>query len=354
LLERFVERSRELTGARYGAMSVLGNEGRISEFITSGISAQERALLGDPPTGHGLLGVIIREGRALRLEDLTRHPQSVGFPEHHPEMHSLLGVPVISRGRTIGNLYLTEKEDAPSFTEADEEMVRTFAAYAAVAVETSRLLEELRLLAVLRERERIGMDLHDGIIQSIYAVGLGLEAASEDVEADPASVKRAIDTAITQLDATIRDVRNYIFELRPEKLTFDLSDSIAALVQEFKENSRINVETRIAPALPPVPESQRSAVYHITREALVNVRKHAGASTVRLALHAEPAGLHLSIEDDGAGFDPALVGDGHHGVRNMTARAEAAGGRLSVRSEAGRGSRIDVEIPIGTSEGVMP
>ena len=139
-------------------MSVLRADGSIEEFITAGLSEEERARIGDPPVGRGLLGVIINEG-ALRLEEMSTDPRAVGFPPHHPPMRSLLGVPVVVRTEVVGNLYLADKNTAPGFTDSDEQMVRAFAAHAALAIETSRLQEELRLLAVLRERERIGMDL---------------------------------------------------------------------------------------------------------------------------------------------------------------------------------------------------
>jgi signal transduction histidine kinase len=346
LLERFVERSREIVGAAYGAMSVLAPDGQIAQFITSGISAEDRARIGDPPVGRGLLGVIMSEGKALRLADMSQHPQSVGFPPHHPPMTSLLGVPVVSRGRTIGNLYLTDKIEKQAFTEADEEMVRTFAAHAAIAIETSRLLDEGRLLAVLRERERIGMDLHDGTIQSIYAVSLGLESAIEDAGASPDAVA-AMNAAIEQLNDVIRDVRSYIFELRPAKLSYDLSESLVSMIDEFRDNSQVAVHVDIAPALPPLDEDQRAAVFHITREALVNARKHAQASKVAVALRARAGSLALSIEDDGQGFDPsAAVADHHEGTRNMATRARVVGGNFSIKSAPGSGTRIEVELPL--------
>ena len=354
LLQRFVERSREITGARYGAMSVLRPDGQIAQFITSGISGEERARIGDPPVGRGLLGVIISEGRALRLVEIDRDPRSVGFPPHHPPMTSLLGVPVISRGRTIGNLYLTDKIDAEEFTEADEEMVRTFAAHAAIAIETSRLLDEGRLLAVLRERERIGMDLHDGTIQSIYAVSLGLESAIEDLERSPEVATTAMNAAIDQLNAVIRDVRNYIFELRPAKLTYDLSESLSSMIQEFRDNSQVAVDVDIASALPSLDEDQRAAVFHITREALVNARKHAHASNIGVRLRAEVNSLALTIEDDGHGFDAsAELPDIHEGVRNMATRARVVGGRFTIHSAPGGGTRIDVELPLD-GRGALP
>jgi signal transduction histidine kinase len=354
LLQRFVERSREITGARYGAMSVLGDDGKIAEFITSGLTGEERARIGDPPVGRGLLGVIMREGRALRLADMAADPRAGGFPPHHPPMRSLLGVPVISRGATIGNLYLTDRADAADFTDSDEEMVRTFAAHAAVAIETSRLNDELRLLAVLRERERIGMDLHDGIIQSIYAVALALEGALEDFDQDTPAARQSVDDAIDRLNAVIRDVRSYIFELRPAKLSYDLSESIQRMVSDFQANTpSLAVTTDIAPALPELSEEQRAALFHIAQEALVNVRKHARARSVSVGLRAGVNALQLTICDDGRGFEvDGDRPDHHRGLRNMASRASAAGAAFRVQSDDGAGTTVEVELPIVARETV--
>ncbi len=121
VLQLIVDRARNLVGAQYGALSIVREGGGIEAFLVSGITPEQRALLGPPPVGHGLLGVVLTEGEPLRLEDLAQDPRSVGFPPHHPPMHSLLAVPVQSHGRVLGNLYLTEKETSSSFDSDDEE-----------------------------------------------------------------------------------------------------------------------------------------------------------------------------------------------------------------------------------------
>ena len=354
LLLRFVEISRQLTGARYGALSVVDADGKILEFITSGLTDEERARIGAPPVGKGLLGAIIK-GDALRLDDMAKDPRSAGFPPHHPPMRSLLGVPVQSRAGKLGNLYLTDKEDAPGFSEADEQMVRTFAAHAALAIETSRLHGEARALAVLRERERIGMDLHDGIIQSIYAVELGLEGVEEDLEADIPAARASLDAAIDQLNAIIRDVRSYIFELRPAKLSYDLSEAILKMMDEFRASTSAQLVPDVAPALPSLRDDQRLALFHIARDALVNAQRHARASRIDVSLHASVSTVRLVVRDDGAGFDvSAERPERHRGLHNMAARTEAAGGLMTIESARGAGTTVRVEFPIHTPEGASP
>jgi len=346
ILQRFVDLSREITGARYGALAVLGPDGSIADFITSGMSAETRALLGDPPRGHGLLGVILEEGETLRLADMSKDPRAAGFPEHHPKMTSLLGVPVQSKGRIIGNLYLTDKESG-SFTRSDEEMVRTFAANAAVAVENSRMQEKMRSLAVLQERERIGMDLHDGIIQSIYAIGLGLEAASEDVEERPESARGGIDRAIEQLTGVIGDVRNYIFRLTPAAAGEDLGSAIAGLVEEFRINSLVEATLDVPEELPALSEEQQEAIYHVAQEALSNARRHAKATSVGVSLQRQDGWLKLRVTDNGEGFEPgAEFAEEHRGVRNMVARAKSTAGEVRIDSEPGRGTIVELRVPV--------
>ena len=351
LLQRFVDISRQLTNARYGALSVVGPDGVIDQFIKSGMSDEERVRIGHLPVGRGLLGVIIHEG-ALRLDDMSADPRSVGFPAHHPPMRSLLGVPVQSRSGTLGNLYLTDKIDAAGFSETDEQMVRTFAAHAALAIETTRLQGEARSLAVLRERERIGMDLHDGIIQSIYAVELGLEGAEEDLEANVPAARKALDAAIDQLNGVIRDVRSYIFELRPAKLSYDLSEAMVRMVEEFRGGTSAQLVADVAPALPPMREHQELALFHIARDALVNAHRHARASRIEVSLHASVSAVRLRVTDDGKGFDPkAERPEQHRGLHNMASRAEDAGARMTIESKPDAGTTVAVEFPIRMEEG---
>jgi GAF domain-containing protein len=164
--------------------------------VTSGVTEEERAKIGHIPYGRGLLGVLLHEGTSLRLADMAKDPRSGGFPPNHPSMKSLLGVPVVSRGRIIGNLYLTDKQQAEAFDELDEEIVRLLVTQAAAAVETSRLRDQLESLARLQERERIAMDLHDGVIQTVYAVALHLEDASDRVSQSPTEVSGVLDQSI--------------------------------------------------------------------------------------------------------------------------------------------------------------
>jgi GAF domain-containing protein/two-component sensor histidine kinase len=522
VLQKVVDLSRQVVQARYGALGVLDEQGRIQEFVTSGISARERRRIGHPPEGKGLLGLIMREGKALRVADISAHPKSAGFPPHHPVMHSLLGLPIVYKGRTIGDLYLADKEGGGEFTQEDQDAVTLFAAQAAVAIEKARLYEEERRrtqewrslfelgeqvaasldlnallrtvveraqellrtesailtllspnrdeltvaasvglrtegmrnlrvpvrpttarfpaedegpviiedyltdprrttppipeileehlvsfiaarfaakgkllgvlhvanrtptrfsehdgrllqafanlaaiavenarlyeqvqsLAVLEERQRIGMDLHDGVIQSIYAVGLNLEECSEEVFNRPREVQARLEKAINDLNQVIKDIRSYIFDLRPHALELaNLTDALSTLVRELRVNSLIEANLVVDGARDlgsRLTEEQATNLFHIAQEALANVQKHARASTVEARLTVRNGVLRLAISDDGVGFAPGWdIDPSHRGLRNMAERAQSLGGHFSVESIPGKGTCVVAEIPIG-------
>jgi len=158
LLQRIVETAAELTSARYAALGVIGKAGQgLERFLTAGVDSETHAAIGDLPRGRGILGVLIREARALRLHDIADDPRSVGFPRHHPPMKTFLGVPIVLRGVAYGNLYLTEKEGGADFSEEDEELTQLLAAQAAVAIENARLYEtSTRWLRQLESLNEIG------------------------------------------------------------------------------------------------------------------------------------------------------------------------------------------------------
>ena len=222
-LKYIVTVAANLGDARYAALGVPDESGEyLAEFITTGLSAEAEARIGHRPRGHGILGIILHEGQSLRLRDLHKHPRSFGFPLNHPPMTSFLGVPITRKDERLGNLYLTDKRGEAEFTDDDQHLIELLAAHAGVAIENARLYARLQHLSVIEERQRIGMDLHDGIIQSIYAVGLKLELLTAQVvdgEYDNAAAQ--LTSAMEALNATIHDIRAYILDLRPRRFQGD-------------------------------------------------------------------------------------------------------------------------------------
>ena len=348
VLQLIVDRVRSLVGAQYAALGIVDERRRIERFITSGISAAKRAELGALPEGHGLLGLIITEGRSLRVPDIGKHPASSGFPPHHPPMRSLLGVPVRIKGRIIGNFYLTDKEGAAEFSDDDQGLIELFALHAGIAIENARLHEAVGRIAVIEERDRIGKDLHDGIIQSMYAVSLSLEDMPELMDEDPAEARARVDRAIESLHDTIRELRGFIFGLRPELVDrTDLVGLLVALTEQLHQNSLVEVGLDLPERLVEPPAHVRGELLQIAREALSNVSRHAGATEATVRLRSSDTNFELEVRDNGRGFDPTTAAlDGHFGLANMRDRATALGGTFVVESAGGAGTHIIVSIPV--------
>ena len=221
-----------------------------------------------------------------------------------------------------------------------------FALHAGIAIDNARLHEQVQRLAVVEERDRIGKDLQDGIIQSIYAIALSLEDVPDLMDEDRDVAVARIDRAIDALNIAIRDIRNFIFGLRPELLDrADVVSGLSTLVDEFRVNTMIDIELNVANLAGDLPIDTRTQLRHIAREALSNAARHSGATHVEVTLHSD-GDASLAVADNGRGFDPAEVGGaGHFGLDNMAARAASVGGALTVNSAPTMGARIIVRIP---------
>ena len=347
VLQLIVDRVRELADAGYAALGIASAEGAIERFITSGISTAERKRIGALPQGRGLLGLIIRKGEAFRIPDIALDPRRHGFPPNHPEMHSFLGVPMTVKGRALGDLYLTNKRGAAEFSVDDQRLVERFAAHAGLAIENARLSERVQALAIVEERDRIGRDLHDGIIQRIYAVTLGLDDVAEIAVEDPQAAGERVENAIDALHVAIREIRTFIYGLRPGlDGPAGIGMALDALAEEARLQTTLEIEVR-APDIAGLSPAVTRELVSIARESLSNAARHASAAKVDIEVSASEGELRLVTSDDGTGFDASAAGQpGHHGMANMRRRAESMGGRLLVESEKGSGTRIIVMLPL--------
>lgn len=521
VLERIVRAACDLAEARYAALIVLDDKGEMRHFITVGMSAEEIQRVGKPPVGRGLIGELMKSEHPIRIANLRNDPRSSGFPPYHPEMTSFLGVPIRHQGTQLGQIYLTNKQTAPEFTDDDEQIIEMLAAYAAVAIHNARLIESLhqrdielerraedlallnniasiltstlelneildktlgvvmeymsveageiflleddkqtlrlvlhrgeaaeafwkhtrfrrgegliglalaenrmiisqdlksdsrflrpaiwqagfsqlacfplgqgektagvmsiatrrkepfeerslsllqaiaqwaglaienarlhqdaRRLAVLEERQRIGMDLHDGVIQSIFAVGLSLEHIAQILEEDPQQARQRIQRAISDLNKTIRDLRTYILDLRPRQLVGEgLMQGLQRLVAEYRVNT-LSEATLQGPAELELSPQKSLALFHICQEALANAAKHARASLVTVSVWQTEERVILEVQDNGRGFYPErtglLIG---HGLANMQTRARMVGGEVEITSVPGEGTTVLAWVP---------
>ena len=351
VLKKVVEQAKNLVGAKYGALSVIDREGKIRSFITSGITPEQRQAIGPPPIGHGLLGVVLREGQRLRLGDLSKHPMSYGFPANHPPMHSLLAVPIPCKGPFLGNLYLTEKLLAPEFTADDEETLERFGLQAALAIDNAHLHEQVSDLAVAQERLRISHEMHDGLAQILGYVNTKVQAAEmylkRDKTDEATAQLRELANAARQ---AYTDVRESIIGLRslpgPRQ---PLGDVLREYLDRWQEMSGVPTALTIEGDIHLLPSAELQLV-RIVQEALTNVRKHAKATRASVALRRRNGSVLVTIEDDGVGFESAAARRSEmpqFGLSTMRERAESIGAKLIVESRPGAGSTVRCEVPLG-------
>lgn len=350
VLKKVVDLARNLVGAQYGALSVVGDDGMIRAFITSGISAEKRAAIGAPPVGHGVLGVVLREGQRLRLTDIAQHPKSAGFPPNHPPMKSLLAVPIICKSPFVGNLYLAEKTGKAAFTPDDEETLDRFAVQAAIAIDNAHLHQQVATMAVAQERLHIAHEMHDGIAQVLGYVNTKVQAATEYLrrgKTDDATAQLR-ELAVSAREA-YGDVREAIVDLRtlPESER-KFADVLKDYIDRWKEQSGISTHVVIDGNLE-IPAGAELQLVRIVQESLANVRKHAKATTATISIKRENGALLMTVSDDGVGFNTAARSRSdfpRFGLSTMRERAESIGGTLSIDSEPGSGTTVRLEVPV--------
>jgi signal transduction histidine kinase len=341
VLRSIISTAAELVDARYGALGVLDPSGtRLSEFITIGIDEAGRDAIGHLPEGHGILGLLIVDPKPLRLPDLSEHPDRFGFPPNHPPMTSFLGVPIVVRDEVFGNLYLCDKEGGDVFTDIDEELAIGLASAAGIAIENARLHARVAEYATIEDRERIARDLHDTVVQRLFAIGLSLQSTVRLVPPDAAT---RLLTAIDDLDATVRDVRAAIFELHTARLPGrSVRQELIGLASESARALGFDPVVRFdGPIDTAVDDDLANELFAVVREGLTNVAKHAGASSALVWIDVHDGVLSATINDDGAGYsgDTRDSGTGR-GLENLRSRSAKLGGSTVIGPGANGGTQL--------------
>ncbi len=319
-----------MTGAHYGALGVLDEDkSSLSEFITVGLSPEQEAAIGTRPKGRGVLGLFISDPQTVLIREIGQHPESFGFPLNHPPMTSFLGVPITVRDEVYGNLYLTDKIGWSEFTDDDAALVEALSVAAGIAIENARLHDRVRRAIVYEDRDRVARDLHDTVIQRLFALGLTLQGVAARV---PAGLAGQIGKAVLELDDVITQVRSTVYELGMRETSRGVRDDVRMLVEELHDVISFDVELRFAgPVDTVITGLVVENLLATIREALTNVEKHARATTVTVEISVDEDTCRLTVVDDGVGMGAAATAD-HEGLglSNLRRRAEKFQGMMSL------------------------
>jgi signal transduction histidine kinase len=351
VLRRLVRAARELAGARYAALGIPDGEGAFAQFITDGMSDELIAAMGPLPRTHGLLGAMLESPGSYRTPDIRRDERFRGWwPRAHPQMRSFLGVPIVARGEVIAAFYLTDREGAEEFGEADQRLIEMLAGHAAVAIENARLLERSRELSIVEERNRMARELHDAVSQKLFGLVLNAESAATLLERDPRAAAEQVARLGELAQDALEELRGLIFELRPASLEEEgLAATLRKQVDMLERVHGHGIEVRITGATGagvgggPI----EGEVLRIAQQALDNALRHADAERIELRVQGRDGRLTVTVADDGVGFDPAAPGlrSRRLGLTSMEERARALGGTLAVVSRPGEGTTVTLEVP---------
>jgi signal transduction histidine kinase len=351
LLRHVIEEARSMTGAQYCALGVLNHDRTaLVEFLTSGLEPEQEQMIGDRPVGLGVLGLLINEPRTLRLSRLDEHPEKYGFPANHPPMTSFLGVSIKVRNEVYGNLYLTDKIGSKEFTDDDQALVEALAVAAGIAIENARLHQLVREAAVFEDRDRMARDLHDTVIQHLFAVGLSLQSMAGAVAA--AGIQDRLHKAVSAIDDTISQIRTTIYELGVNDVTHSVRSQLLSIVHDFEAIAGYQVEVSFAGPVdfgigPQVVENLLATA----GEALSNIGRHAHASAASLSLSVAGGMCRLQVLDNGAGIEdrPESRGDGSGmGLANLRRRAEKLHGEFTVGTAPDGGTSLTWQVPLAS------
>jgi len=343
VLKRIAEVSRNLVQCKYAALGIPDKDGGLKYFKVSGISDEDAAKMDHLPRGHGLIRAPMRERKVIRLPRMQDDPRSVGFPEHHPPMTSLLGVPIQLGEQLFGVLYLSDRIDGKPFTDEDQQLIETMAGYAALTIVGATSNEQQSQLKVLEERERIGMELHDGVIQSLYGLGMQVDLLriDDNVKSDQ------LIPIIAGLDTVISDIRRYIMKLRTvEGQAKTIQECLEDTTQKLNMPATIDVQINGTNQTPPFPPATFESICLIINEALSNAVRHAQATQIIITADVTDNNFNVIIQDNGKGFDLEQTQESGLGLANMHRRARFYGGIVQVDTSIGKGTTLEITIPI--------
>lgn len=297
------------------------------------------------PVDSSASGAVMDSRTTAVFVDAMAAPNTYGPMVKGARMGPAIFVVLSTRGQSVGTLAVSRHSGRMRFQDEDVALLESFASQAALVLEYGRAQEERRRLGVIEDRERIAKDLHDGVIQSLFAVGMGLQGTVA-MAADERVADR-LREAISEIDRAIGDLRSYIFGLRPRVVaTSRLAEALEQLAHEFQMHSGVTTVTDLDPAAEHELDHHAVHVVQVVREALSNVAKHAAATTCRVSMRRDAGYAVVEVDDDGHGFDPDTAGTSGMGLPNLRARAVSIGGDLRVTSTAGEGTTVVLRVPM--------
>jgi nitrate/nitrite-specific signal transduction histidine kinase len=344
ILQNIANIARDLIGARYAALGVPDQKGGLRTFKVSGMNRTEMDAIAHPPVGIGLLGSILRDAEPVRINRMSEHPESVGFPAGHPHMDSLMGVPIKLGEQVFGIFYLTDRVDGKPFTDDDQWLLEIMSGYAALVIADKHLQDQRQQIALMREREQIGMTLHDGVIQSIYALGMRLDLANRQ-----GNIRREDVTAtLDGLNQVIEDIRSAIYRLNEnDEDKLSLRRRMNNILENLYIPSEIDVELNLPNHPLPLSDDTMTALEMMLNECLSNVVRHASATVIVVSFKDHGSRIEITVQDNGVGFEPTMLrGSQGLGLRNLERRARMHGGSLDIESAPGEGTRIEILMPL--------
>jgi len=346
VLQMIVMSARSLVNARYAALGVPDDHGSFAEFVVDGISERQQKAIGPIPRQHGMLGVLLREGKPIRVDDIRADPRFEWWPPAHPDMSDFLGVPIRDGSDILGIIFAACKRVPGGFTERDEQLLGLFASHAAIALTNARLYERGRELSVLEERARLARELHDAVSQKLFSIRAKARAAAVLVGRDPGRAVAEMESVAELGGQAHAELRAVIDGLAPPDLAAGgLAGSLRSYAVLAGKTYGVEVRFSAAAELPALGAQREAAVYRVAQEALHNALRHSGAAMVCVTLSVRRRRVILEVSDHGRGFAAEAPSSGL-GLASMRERAAAAGGTLTVRSAPGEGTLVRLELPV--------